>query len=167
MQNYVTLFYHALATLCHTTAWEARLNLTKNDTMPNSPYPAAPLRSLQPALHFPDSHRLLADIGGTNARFALESADGVVEATTTLPCAMHANLIDALRAFLAGPEAQAVCRAPIRHAAIAIANPVDGDQVRMTNHHWAFSIEASLTFTTSTFRVSVRSFELPCLPRKS
>ena len=30
----------------------------------------------------------------------------------------------------------------IRHAAIAIANPITGDQVRMTNHHWEFSIEA-------------------------
>ena len=27
-------------------------------------------------------------------------------------------------------------------AAIAIANPVDGDHVRMTNYHWQFSIEA-------------------------
>jgi glucokinase len=25
---------------------------------------------------------------------------------------------------------------------VAIANPVDGDQIRMTNHHWQFSIEA-------------------------
>ena len=29
-----------------------------------------------------------------------------------------------------------------RCAAIGIANPVVGDQVRMTNHHWSFSIEA-------------------------
>ena len=29
----------------------------------------------------------------------------------------------------------------IAHAAIAIANPVEGDQVRMTNYHWQFSIE--------------------------
>ncbi len=32
---------------------------------------------------------------------------------------------------------------PVRHAAIAIANPVDGDQIRMTNHDWQFSIEAA------------------------
>ena len=32
--------------------------------------------------------------------------------------------------------------AKLRHAAFAIANPVDGDQVRMTNRDWAFSIEA-------------------------
>ena len=31
---------------------------------------------------------------------------------------------------------------PIRHAALAIANPITGDLVRMTNHHWGFSISA-------------------------
>jgi glucokinase len=31
--------------------------------------------------------------------------------------------------------------AHIDHAAVAIANPVEGDQVRMTNYHWEFSIE--------------------------
>jgi glucokinase len=31
----------------------------------------------------------------------------------------------------------------VNHAAIAIANPVDGDQVSMTNHDWTFSIEAT------------------------
>jgi glucokinase len=31
--------------------------------------------------------------------------------------------------------------AAIEHAAIAIANPVEGDAVRMTNHHWRFTIE--------------------------
>ena len=30
----------------------------------------------------------------------------------------------------------------IQHAAVAIANPVEGDEVRMTNYHWQFSIEA-------------------------
>ena len=31
---------------------------------------------------------------------------------------------------------------PPRAGAIGIANPIDGDQVRMTNHAWQFSIEA-------------------------
>ena len=30
-----------------------------------------------------------------------------------------------------------------KHAAIAIANPIIGDWVQMTNHHWAFSIETT------------------------
>ncbi|MFW8080219.1 glucokinase, partial [Klebsiella pneumoniae] len=32
---------------------------------------------------------------------------------------------------------------PVRHAAIAIANPIEGDEVRMTNRDWHFSIEAT------------------------
>jgi glucokinase len=87
-----------------------------------------------------DSPRLLADIGGTNARFALEVGPGSVEAIAVLACADHATLADAVRAYLAGAAAGA--GATIRHAAIAIANPVVGDMVRMTNHHWEFSIAA-------------------------
>ena len=85
--------------------------------------------------------RLLADIGGTNARFALETGPGRFEAIEVLSCQEHATLGDAIRAYLALPQLAGL-GAGIRHAAIAIANPVTGDQVRMTNHHWAFSIEA-------------------------
>lgn len=86
-----------------------------------------------------DSPRLLADVGGTNARFALETAPRVFEAVAVLPCASYASLGAAIEAYLAMPDAAA--HAPlVRHAAIAIANPVDGDQVSMTNHTWSFSI---------------------------
>ena len=88
-------------------------------------------------IHYPDGPRLLADIGGTNARFALEPAPGSVQAVQTLACADHARFEDAVRFYLAGANAR------VRHAVIAIANPVDGDAIRMTNHHWAFSIEAA------------------------
>lgn len=86
--------------------------------------------------------RLLADIGGTNARFALELAPGSIELIKVLPCKSYATLADALRAYLAMPDVQAARLGAIRHAGIAIANPVTGDAVRMTNHHWEFSIEA-------------------------
>ncbi|MFC0251087.1 glucokinase [Massilia consociata] len=89
--------------------------------------------------------RLLADIGGTNARFTLEVGPGRFEAIEVLPCNAYPTLADAVRAYLALPRVQVanpMLHAGIRHAAIAIANPVVGDQVRMTNHHWAFSIEA-------------------------
>ena len=85
--------------------------------------------------------RLLADIGGTNARFALETAPGHIEAVQTLACADHARFEDAVRAYLSASISGAGGR--VRHAAIAIANPVDGDEVKMTNHHWTFSIEAA------------------------
>ena len=82
--------------------------------------------------------RLLADIGGTNARFALETAPGVLEDIDVLPCKDYPTLTDAIRHYLDSVGTRAV-----HHAAIGIANPVNGDQIRMTNHHWAFSIEAT------------------------
>lgn len=89
---------------------------------------------------------LLADIGGTNARFALVTTTGEWWQPKTLPVADFARFEDAIRAYLAGVDAidGAMINVPIiniRHAAIAIANPVDGDWVKMTNHHWSFSIE--------------------------
>ncbi len=87
--------------------------------------------------------RLLADIGGTNARFALEVAHQQFDAITVLPCANYPALADAMRAYISTLAARPEFAAgvpQIAHAAIAIANPVDGDHVQMTNHHWAFSI---------------------------
>ncbi len=83
-----------------------------------------------------DNPRLLADIGGTYARFAVETAPGRVEHATSLRCADHADFHAAVTAFM-----DMLPTGRIQHAAIAIANPVEGDQVRMTNYHWQFSIE--------------------------
>jgi glucokinase len=79
---------------------------------------------------------LLADIGGTNARFALQTAQGIA-ALATLPTADFPTLQDAIASALQHAGAPAV-----RHAVIAIATPVQGDAVRMTNCPWAFSISA-------------------------
>ncbi|MFZ2988481.1 glucokinase, partial [Ideonella sp.] len=84
-----------------------------------------------------DSPRLIADIGGTYARFALETSSGVFERMASLRCADHPDFHAAVTAYL-----DTLPPAPVRHAAVAIANPVEGDQVRMTNYHWQFSIEA-------------------------
>jgi glucokinase len=84
------------------------------------------------------SPRLLADIGGTYARFALERAPGQFDNQRSLRCAEHADFHAAVTAYLAGLPSP---RPPIEHAAVAIANPVEGDDVRMTNYHWRFSIE--------------------------
>ena len=91
--------------------------------------------------------RLLADIGGTNARFAMEIGKHDFAAIEVLPCNAYADLQSAIAAYLSSPAVLALSLFPsqrqaVRHAAIAIANPVDGDLVRMTNHHWTFSIEA-------------------------
>jgi glucokinase len=98
--------------------------------------------SRQPVPLHTGGPRLLADIGGTNARFGLETGPGRCEQIEVLGCGDWPAIADAVRAYLALPGVRAAAGGPIRHAAIAIANPVDGDMVRMTNHHWEFSIEA-------------------------
>jgi glucokinase len=94
---------------------------------------------------FPDfinGPRLLADIGGTNARFGVETAPKRIEAIWTADCAAYPTLGAALVHYLAQPATVAAGGYQARLAGIAIANPIDGDWVRMTNHHWSFSIEA-------------------------
>ncbi|MCE4539214.1 glucokinase [Pelomonas sp. P7] len=88
-----------------------------------------------------DSPRLLADIGGTYARFALETAPGEFTQLASLRCADHADFHAAVRAYLESLNWQDGGPQQIAHAAVAIANPVEGDQVRMTNYHWQFSID--------------------------
>jgi glucokinase len=90
--------------------------------MPASPYP-----------------RLLGDIGGTNVRFALqESPRGAPTRVRRYPTDAHPTFADAVRRYLADEKL-----AGVDHAAVGIANPVTGDDVRMTNHPWSFSIEAT------------------------
>lgn len=80
--------------------------------------------------------RLLADVGGTNARFAmLYAGRSMPSDLAVLPCDRHASLLDAIIGYLA----QHTVVTP-RWCAIGIATPVTGDRVRMTNHPWSFSI---------------------------
>jgi len=94
--------------------------------------------------------RLLADIGGTNARFAWQAGPGApVTDATTLACSDYASLELALRAYL-----RRLGRATPRDCAIAIANPVLGDHIQMTNHEWSFSIsELQTNFCFDKLRV--------------
>ena len=102
------------------------------------------------------SPRLLADIGGTYARFTVETAPGAFEHTASLRCAEHADFHAAVSAYLGGLPGGAVPH--IEHAAIAIANPVEGDEVRMTNYHWRFSIEQMRQRLALTTLVVVNDF---------
>ncbi len=87
---------------------------------------------------YADGPRLLADIGGTNARFALETAPGHIGQVQILRGADYREFTDAVLAYL-----KLAGHPPVRHAVVAIANPVQGDHIKMTNHDWAFSIEAA------------------------
>jgi glucokinase len=85
-----------------------------------------------------DFPRLLGDIGGTNARFAWQAERGApLTDVATYPAAGHETLLHAMQHYLAEHPGFAP-----RQCAIGIANPIVGDHVRMTNHHWEFSISA-------------------------
>jgi len=87
----------------------------------------------------PSFPRLAGDIGGTNARFALQEAPGAAPTqVVTYRVEDHATFGDAIKAYLG----QLPAGLRPRQGAIGIANPVVGDHVQMTNSHWAFSIEA-------------------------
>ncbi len=81
---------------------------------------------------------IVADIGGTNARFALVSGkhNGQFNISDIhiLPAGEYPNINDAFRAYLGkigGIQPRALCA--------AIAGPIIGDQVKMTNLNWEFS----------------------------
>ncbi len=95
--------------------------------------------SRDPTVAHPEAYpRLLGDIGGTNARFGWQAhADAPITHVQVLPCAEHASLLAAAHTYL---QSQQLSVPPC--AAIGIANPITGDQVAMTNHHWTFSVNA-------------------------
>lgn len=77
-----------------------------------------------------------ADIGGTHARFALARIDAAGQVTAldepvVLRCADHASLQMAWEAFGA-----ALGRPLPRAAAIAVAGPVVGEELKLTNNPW-------------------------------
>lgn len=77
---------------------------------------------------------LIADIGATNARFAVADEKGFYE-QKVLACADYPTIVDAANTYLSGLKGPAPKR-----AAFAIAGPVTGDFFEMTNHAWDFSI---------------------------
>ena len=79
---------------------------------------------------------LIGDIGGTNARFALVDATiakpHVLE-PQTLSGADFRSLRDAARHYLSATGAKP------RRAALAIASPIEGDDITLTNRDWSFN----------------------------
>jgi glucokinase len=85
-----------------------------------------------------DTVWLVGDIGATNARFGLVSPKGELLHSSSFAISDFPTIGAAVTAYLTqrGP-----LPAP-RAGALAVAGPVGGDQVRMTNHPWSFSIAA-------------------------
>jgi glucokinase len=110
---------------------------TVPDPLPPT-HPAAASRTPSADHQYP---WLVADIGGTNARFGWVAGPGApVTHVRKLPVAAHAGPAQAVQAYLAeqagGPAAD---RRPPRRAAFAVATAVAGDRVAFTNSHWDFS----------------------------
>lgn len=79
---------------------------------------------------------VLADVGGTNARFAL-FADGAIVDSQVFTCADFPSLEAVAAAYLAVlPQS-----ARPRRGAFAIAGPVAGDEIHMVNRGWTFSAD--------------------------
>ncbi len=95
-----------------------------------------PEHETQVMTHDAESIALVADIGGTNARFALAEFGADLphlHHPQSLPAAEFASLQHAAEHYLAG-----VGHSPAR-AAIAVACPVRDDEIRLTNRAWSFS----------------------------
>ncbi len=75
--------------------------------------------------------RLVADIGGTNARFSLEISPFNYEKTRVLPCKDYLDLSDAVQAYFAIEKIER-----IEHAAFAMPCPISGDTILMVNSPW-------------------------------
>jgi glucokinase len=88
----------------------------------------------------PELPWLVADIGGTNARFGwVEAPDAGVARVLTFPVAEFATPGDAVAAYLDLVRAEWGSAERPRNAAFAVATPVAGDEVFFTNSHWRFS----------------------------
>lgn len=80
---------------------------------------------------------ILADIGGTNARFALTNQAGDIAHLQIYKTANYSNLGDAAGAYLAYLKTQAV---PVPSAAVfAVGTAVTSDQIVFPNSPWSFS----------------------------
>ncbi len=79
---------------------------------------------------------LIADIGGTNARFALTdlaASDVAIIEPRALAGEKFASLQHAAEHYLAEVGVKP------RRAALAVASPVEQDEIRLTNRAWSFS----------------------------
>jgi len=95
-----------------------------------------------PETFAPDSRiGLVADIGGTNARFALAGLTPSGEIATAFRQDMraddYAGLAECIEAYL---DSLGAAPHPTQ-GVFGVASPITGDQVRLTNRDWAFSIE--------------------------
>ena len=92
---------------------------------------------------------LVADIGGTNARFAL-SLNGKLqqESVLTMACSDFKNLDHAVYHYLSAKQVK------VNQSCMAFACPVANRHIQMTNSHWNFDqFEMKKTLALESFKV--------------
>src|SRR5262245_14732955 len=88
---------------------------------------------------------LVADIGGTNARFGLVQSEGAsVDDIVALKVADFATPEQAAASYLDTIGARRGTRPQPKVAAYAVAAAIHGDTVRLTNHTWTISRPAAM-----------------------
>jgi glucokinase len=110
--------------------------------------------------------RVIGDIGGTNARFAV-AENGIYGELKHVEVSKYASLHDALTDYHAALPA---ARRPTE-AALAVAGPVMGDVVALTNLSWQFSISdlrQSLGFSSLSVvnDFAATALSVPHLPKR-
>ena len=79
---------------------------------------------------------LIGDIGATTARLAVVGSDGTTSPARLYVLSDYPSLADVIETYLAdtgeGPS--------LGQAVLAVASPIIGDRVTLTNHDWSFSI---------------------------
>lgn len=117
-----------------------------------------------PVKNFP---RLVSDIGGTNARFAIEIAPYQYENQQTLSCLDFECLSDAVTFYLSNTG----YLGQIKHGALAVPSPIVDDILFMMNNPWNNSSmseeKAKLNFETLIFINDFHALALaiPHLPK--
>jgi glucokinase len=113
-------------------------------------------------LHVPLS--VVADIGGTRARFAVASNDGQLQYSKVYMGSEFATVDDAVSRYL--DELPSETRTQLKHICMAVAAALSGDQIKLTNHQWQFSLNAlSHKFFMPVSAVNDFSAQAWCLTR--
>lgn len=105
---------------------------------------------------------IAVDVGGTNVRFGIAETDkGPLTGIKNLICDDFPRIEDAINAYLKTStdtpslEIDAIC--------IAVAAPVKGDNIDVTNNHWQFSKTALLEYLPITSLLVINDFTAQAL----
>jgi glucokinase len=103
---------------------------------------------------------LVADIGGTNARFGLvRSPGGAVTDVVSTRCSSHASPEAAALHYLNSLEGNAGVALRPRRVALAVASTINGDTVKLTNSDWVISRSAKAAALGASQVLLINDFE--------